>query len=211
MGLLVDSLQLPAWIRHVIAEIQASGFARVTLVVQKDGPRRPPAALHQRIWRHRTRLAYLAYRWIDDRLFRSANDAFAVGDASGLLAGAERMCVTVRETRFCDYVCESDVWRICDARPDVLLRFGFRILKGSILHAARYGVWSYHHGDNHVNRGGPAGFWEVMDERPVTGSVLQILNEDLDNGRVIYRCTQKPIERRSGATETATTGSRRRL
>ena len=81
--------------------------------------------------------------------------------------------------------------QIRDARPDVLLRFGFRILKGPILQAARYGVWSYHHGDNHVNRGGPAGFWEVMHEHPTTGSVLQILNEDLDNGRVICRSYAK--------------------
>jgi hypothetical protein len=52
---------------------------------------------------------------------------------------------------------------------------------------ARYGVWSYHHGDNLVNRGGPNSFWEVMQGDPVTGSVLQILTEDLDNGKVIYR------------------------
>ena len=35
--------------------------------------------------------------------------------------------------------------------------------------------------------GGPAGFWEVMTEQPTTGSLLQVLNEDLDNGRVIYQ------------------------
>ena len=70
---------------------------------------------------------------------------------------------------------------------DVALCFGFRILKGDALKIARHGVWSFHHGDNLVNRGGPAGFWEVMDGIPVTGSVLQILTEDLDNGRVIYR------------------------
>jgi len=56
-----------------------------------------------------------------------------------------------------------------------------------VLKIARHGIWSYHHGDNSVNRGGPAGFWEVMDGVPVTGSVLQVLTEDLDNGPVIYR------------------------
>jgi hypothetical protein len=95
--------------------------------------------------------------------------------------------VTARETRFCDYVSDDDVARIQEARPDVLLRFGFRILKGAILQAAPQGVWSYHHGDNHLSRGGPAGFWEVMNDQPTTGSILQILNDDLDNGRVIYR------------------------
>ena len=51
----------------------------------------------------------------------------------------------------------------------------------------RFGVWSYHHGDNRVNRGGPAGFWEVVEGHPVTGSILQVLSEELDAGRVIYR------------------------
>ena len=137
VGLLVDTLQLPAWVRQIIADIQASQYARIVLVVQKDGPRRAPASLAHRIWRSRSRLAYLAYRWIDDRVFRHSPDAFAGDDAAALLANAALMPVTVRETRFCDYVSEEDVARIRDARPDVLLRFGFRILKGPILQAAR--------------------------------------------------------------------------
>ncbi len=67
------------------------------------------------------------------------------------------------------------------------MRFGFRILKGDALRIARYGVWSYHHGDNFVNRGGPAGFWEVMEGHPTTGSILQVLTEELDAGHVLYR------------------------
>src|SRR2546427_6485060 len=46
---------------------------------------------------------------------------------------------------------------------------------------------SYHHGDNRVNRGGPPGYWEVMESSPVTGTMLQVLTEDLDGGRVLYR------------------------
>jgi hypothetical protein len=70
---------------------------------------------------------------------------------------------------------------------DVVNRLGFRILRGEVLNCAKYGIWSYHHGDNRINRGGPAGFWEVIDGHPQTGSVLQILNEDLDGGTVLYR------------------------
>jgi hypothetical protein len=187
VGLLVDTLQLPAWTRQIIADIEASDYARIVLVVVKQKPPRPRMPVRRRLWMHRSRLAYLAYRWIDGRLFRPAHDAFARADASPLLAHAERLPVRVRETRFCDHLADADVARIEEARLDVLLRFGFRILKGPVLQAARHGVWSYHHGDNQVNRGGPAGFWEVMTEQPTTGSILQVLNEDLDNGRVLYR------------------------
>jgi methionyl-tRNA formyltransferase len=47
----------------------------------------------------------------------------------------------------------------------VLLRFGFNILSGEILTVARYGVWSYHHGDNDYYRGGPPHFWELVERR----------------------------------------------
>ena len=191
IGLLVDTLQQPAWVRQIIADIQASQYARIVLVVKKDGPPKAQASLARRIWRRRSRLAYLAYRWLDERAFRTSQDAFARQDTADLLAEAAVVHATVRETRFCDYVSDTALAEIRDARLDVLLRFGFRILKGPILQAARYGVWSYHHGDNHVNRGGPAGFWEVMHEHPTTGSVLQILNEDLDNGRVICRSVRE--------------------
>ena len=187
IGLLVDSLEQPAWIRHILADIEASDYARIVLVVSKEAPARAPVSLARRLWAHRSRLAYLAYRWVDARVFRASPDAFATDDAGPLLQHAAMMPVRVRETRFCDYVSDEDVARIEDARLDVLLRFGFRILKGPILQAAKFGVWSYHHGDNQVNRGGPAGFWEVMTEQPTTGSLLQVLNEDLDNGRVIYQ------------------------
>jgi hypothetical protein len=191
IGLLVDTLQQPAWVRQIIADIQASQYARIVLVVKKDAPPKARASFAQRIWRRRSRLAYLAYRWLDERAFRTSPDAFARQDTTDLLSEAAVVRATVRETRFCDYLTDDALAQIRDAHPDVLLRFGFRILKGPILDAARYGVWSYHHGDNQVNRGGPAGFWEVMHEHPTTGSVLQILNEDLDNGRVICRSYAK--------------------
>jgi hypothetical protein len=55
------------------------------------------------------------------------------------------------------------------------------------LQLPRHGVWSFHHGDNRVNRGGPAGFWEVFRGWPATGAVLQVLSEDLDGGATLAR------------------------
>ncbi len=70
---------------------------------------------------------------------------------------------------------------------DVLLRFGFNILRGDILTAAKYGVWSYHHGDNEYYRGGPACFWEVYESNPRSGVILQVLTEELDAGKVLCK------------------------
>src|SRR5262249_26521280 len=61
------------------------------------------------------------------------------------------------------------------------------ILRGGILQCARFGVLSFHHGDNCVNRGGPPGFWEVYHRWTRTGFVVQRLTEELDGGEVLLR------------------------
>src|SRR5439155_8345358 len=89
--------------------------------------------------------------------------------------------------KYSDYIDGNELARIQAHNIDVFIRLGFRILRGEILRSARYGVWSYHHGDNRVNRGGPAGYWEVMESALECGAVLQILTEDLDGGTVLNR------------------------
>ena len=69
-------------------------------------------------------------------------------------------------------------------KPDVLVRFGFGIVKGPMLDLPTHGVWGFHHGDEEKFRGGPPGFWEIMHDDPVTGAVLQRLTEKLDAGRI---------------------------
>ena len=90
-------------------------------------------------------------------------------------------------TKYSDWINDDDVNTIRKYDLDVIIRLGFRILKGGILNSAKCGIWSFHHADNNVNRGGPAGFWEVFQQEPTTGSILQILNEDLDGGQIIAK------------------------
>ena len=82
---------------------------------------------------------------------------------------------------------------------DVLLRFGFGILRGEILDVPRYGVWSFHHDDDRVIRGGPPSFWEVYDGQPTTGVLLQRLTDRLDAGisleRAVFRTVQHSYPR----------------
>lgn len=70
---------------------------------------------------------------------------------------------------------------------DLIVRCGTGILKGKILNAVRFGVISVHNGDNRSNRGGPPGFWEVLNKEPSSGFIIQKLNDELDGGDVIFR------------------------
>jgi hypothetical protein len=82
---------------------------------------------------------------------------------------------------------EADINHIRSLDFDVLIRSGGGILRGKILSAARFGVVSFHHADNRINRGTPAGFWEVYHRQGTTGFTLQRLDEELDGGQVLMR------------------------
>jgi len=67
---------------------------------------------------------------------------------------------------------------------DIVVRFGFGILKGDALTAPKYGILSYHHGDLREYRGRPAGFYEFLDGTSSAGVTVQRLNEGLDSGEI---------------------------
>jgi hypothetical protein len=192
VGLLLDSYAQPRWVSRVVEEIQSSDFAEVALVVLNRSHAAASAngdrpSLPRRAWDNRERFLYALYTKLDERLFPLDPDAFAAADIEGLLRGCPVVEVEPVGGKFTDALTEEDVRRVLSYKLDVALRFGFRILKGAVLGCARHGVWSYHHGDAEVNRGAPPGFWEVMTGEPTTGAMLQVLTEELDNGRVLYR------------------------
>lgn len=71
------------------------------------------------------------------------------------------------------------------SRNDRIVRFGMGILSGDVLSYFEKGVLSFHHGDFFGYRGGPSGFWEVLNKRRFSTVTLQLLNETLDNGAVL--------------------------
>jgi hypothetical protein len=82
---------------------------------------------------------------------------------------------------------DEDIQAIRRLDLDLLIRCGSGILRGEILSVCRFGILSFHHADNRINRGGPAGFWEVYFRQDSTGFVIQQLTEELDGGHVLFR------------------------
>lgn len=197
VGLLLDETVLAAWQRRMIEIIQQSDYAEISLVVRNTNPvvgpqptfiRKVAAKLTSgRLWSAIVRkiLTIVERRLVDKP--GHLPDASRKIDCAHIFAGIETLTVSPRRQHFSDYIEGEDLVNIQAHEVDVFVRLGFRILRGGILRSARYGVWSYHHGDNMVNRGGPPGYWEVMESSPETGSILQMITEDMDNGIVIYR------------------------
>ena len=187
VGVMLDSYTSIAWVAKIVEDIQACGFARVELVILNTLPVQKRPSLKKRLRNHwRSTLFHLYEEW-DHRRNKAHHDAKAPADISSLLNGVPSITVRPIRKGFTDRIPEDELAEIRRQDLDVLFRFGFRIIRGGILNAARYGVWSFHHDDNLEYRGGPPLFWEIYEGNPVSGTILQILTDSLDGGKVIYR------------------------
>lgn len=193
IGLLLDSDKLALFFTKIIEDIQSSNFARIELLVYRKkaaSPKAPHArsGFRRRILepKLRKRLLYDFYLRLDRRM-KPKHHPLETVDASHLFTGIERLEVEPVGEKFVHRFPEEALENIRARNLDVLLRFGFNILRGDILSAARYGVWSYHHGDNDFYRGGPAHFWELEEGALLSGVILQVLTEELDGGLVLCK------------------------
>lgn len=195
IGLLVNSYELSTWEYVLIERLINSHYASIELVILNDRETTKRTLL-RRIkdnWKH---ILFALYARLDRKLFNVHPNAFEPKDATALLDGIPVVKAKPIAATFSDFLRDEDIAQITNHKLDLLIRFGFRILRGDVFQSAKYGIWSYHHGDNNVNRGGPAGCWEVMERWAEMGSMLQIITEDLDDGQVLYRSFSQ-VDRRS--------------
>jgi hypothetical protein len=176
IGFLLDSLIVPVWQRSIIQFTMCNSSFTHSVVVLNDTQLNSSASFVKRF-----------FSKLDRQLYAVKHDCFNRVDIRDLLEGVRIINLKPQQTTFTDSLVTEDIEKIKSLQLDVLIRFGFRILKGEILCSAPYGVWSLHHGDNAVNRGGPPGFWEVVTGEAVTGVTLQQLTSSLDGGIVIDR------------------------
>lgn len=78
----------------------------------------------------------------------------------------------------------SDVIELIGETSDVVIRYGFGLLKGEVLSEPEFGVLSFHPTDIRQYRGlGPPQAY--LDGCDVMGVTLQRLNEDIDGGEIV--------------------------
>ena len=184
----MEGYHLSAWTHKMIEDIMASDYASVDLVVvgnnqgDEEEPKNKPTSTNILI----KKLLLALYSKLIERQTHLP-DALEEVNCESKFSNISSIKVNTIKEQLADYFLSDDIKKIKDHDIDILINCGFRSFRGDILNVAKYGIWSLHHGDNNLNRGGPAGYWESMGNWPETGSELQIMSEDLDNGEVIYR------------------------
>ncbi len=199
IGLMLDEEMCPGILAASLEQVARAGFCEFALVIwnrqfeaaaaagmpPSGGRWRRLLELYARDEQARRLLAWSALdRW-SHRADPELTRLFAPLSLRPLLEGVPGLMVTPETKRFVHRFPAADVERIREAKLDVILRYGFNILRGPILDAARHGVWSYHHGDNDFYRGGPPYFWELAENRATSGVILQRLTEELDGGLIL--------------------------
>ena len=192
-GVLCNDLTFSAWEAEVLERLLDVDEVEIALFVVNDQPTASSSSLSTKIRKLFTHAgAWTLYR----RYFvNKKSRALDAVDLSNRFSDVPRLsCRSRREGKYSEYFVEDDLEKIRSYDLDFLLRFGFGIIRGGILEAARYGVWSYHHDDLDQYRGRPPCFWELDEGDPVTGATLQRLTDRLDGGVVLKKGYFKTID-----------------
>lgn len=180
-GILCNGYVFQSWQSKVILHLIDHGI-EPCLVIINDNPL--PVQSRFRKWLHypySKLLARLYFRFAANPSSKQSHDL------SGKLHDIRRIYCRTQQKGFSEYFTTEDIIIIKSCKPDFLLRFGFDIIKGEILNAATYGVWSFHHDDAQKYRGVPPGFWEIVKSDMVNGAILQRLTETLDGGIILRK------------------------
>lgn len=204
VGLLVNTATVPKYDADFVRWTQTQDDVVVTHLIAHQPERAPTAAPDRSLWTRISSaltergflgaLSGLVWQIIQrtEQRILSRNDPLLRNHLDTVDISAEvpdllRIIPSVSPSGYVYRFSEEDVNAVKALNLDVMIRCGDGILRGDILSSARFGVLSFHHGDNQINRGGPPAFWEVYYRQPRTGFTIQKLSDVLDGGDVFSR------------------------
>ena len=182
-GILVDDMSLQRWQTETIKILTDNGML-LSLII-KNGEASLKKGLFKKIKDYPFKRMFFQV-W-NHRFFKPGCKAIVSLADYCELEKTEVINCKPQHQGISTIISNSDIEIIKNQQLDFILRFGFNILSGEILNAAKYGIWSFHHDDEMVYRGAPPGFWEFMNDDPVNGIILQKLTESLDKGVILRK------------------------
>lgn len=184
VGIVFDSILVPAWIWRAASQIPDSAFVQCVYFVLESQNHGSRAAFTTRLRTFASYALFSVYERFDYILFKSRKDALAVIDISAELPKARKLACSSADQLAFD---ASAVLTLQSAHLDVLIWLSDHKPPREILRTARYGVWAFRHGENRTYADMPALFWEIYDQNPVSSTTLEVLDENPEHGHVIYR------------------------
>ena len=170
------------WQKECLSHLLKSGNVSLALVIMDGNNVGVSKSILNKIWYYKKSIIYLVYRTLIPKC-----KAQNIVDISDIINGIPTIrCETINKRKYFRYFKDIDIEIIKSYHLDFVILFNFGIIRGDILNTARFGVWSFNHGDEMKYRGRPPGFWELYNGENVTEAILQRLNDSLD-GRLVLK------------------------
>jgi hypothetical protein len=185
VGVILDGYDLPQWQYMILQNIAESEYASIRLVILMDF--HTPAMLSDLIRVNRKKLLYMGYMRIERFTFRRNDDAYSIKDSGPILADIPDIKIQreVDDERY--VVKEDEVNQVQNFELDVILQLGSKTIRGNLLKAARYGIWSYLPDGIMAPGHVPAGCYETLERRKEQTVMLMMVTDDQDPGIVLYQ------------------------
>jgi hypothetical protein len=189
-GIMTHGMVLSSWQYECIKLLNESGIAKVVLIINDASVNSSKPSISSKFGNYFNKHAL--YKLSSRFLFKVPS--FEHITVTDVLKKIDVLnCTTTKKGKFSEYFAADDIEQIKSRKLDFILRFGFNIIRGDILEVAKYGVWSFHHGNELEFRGGPAGFWEIFRNSKINGVILQKLNNLIDAGVIINRRSYQTV------------------
>ncbi|MGC8866088.1 MAG: glucosamine inositolphosphorylceramide transferase family protein [Bacteroidales bacterium] len=181
-GILCNSFYLQRWQYMVIEHLLNAGHELVVAVMAEEEAQSQIHTIQKIVKYPFSKILFRLY-------FRYILKPEAKTQVNGekLFTGATLIYDPGEKVKNFHLFSDTTIEAIQNTGAHFLLRFGYGLIKGRILEATPYGVWSFHHDDPEVVRGVPSNFWEIYHGIPINGAILQRLSEKIDAGPILMQ------------------------
>ncbi len=187
-GLLCNGLTVEKWQAKTIKTLIEGGMQLILVVLNANETKKETFSEKLFSYKYSRLLFNLWSRFI----FRP--DSKNLIDISSITSKCTHISCKTQTAGIANIFDNQTIELIKNENLDFLLRFGFNIIKGEILQGAKYGVWSFHHDDEEIIRGGPPAFWEVFNPIDTNSVILQKLTDSLDKGLILKKIHFRTIK-----------------
>jgi hypothetical protein len=180
IGLFLDSFLVPAWTYSALQYVLNGKSSEFKLIILNDDYGR-------NTYTNRNKWLYSIFNQIDEKIFTKEPDPFKLRDCRELMGEVPVINASPIHLDNSCILKEADARKIQGYELDILIKFGFENLRLESINLSKYGTWFYVHSDPRQRKGGPAGFWEVVERWPETGSALLAVGGESFSTRVLYQ------------------------
>ena len=181
IGIMCDSMLLQLWEYASLERIKNSGYGDISLIIRN--PSGKSRKNHQESTPGYSVVQF--HQKLDALIFNKKNNYSKKKSISNLAKNVPVLVPEQIEDGNNVSFNKTDLSEIKKYNLDIILKFGFRSLKGEILHIPRYGIWSFPMSENNNPLKITGGYMEMINKEPVTDSMVTILTEVPENNTII--------------------------